>query len=582
VYSPAQRKHEDVYYLVQHTAHLTLFDEAPDVHFEFCRAAYVEAYGVDDVVFSAGEKADCYYIIAAGVARVRIADMSGKSSQPTPAPAPPPPLDIPVEFEKPLEVTPAETSPQFKTLLSPSFVISHHSSTDSVKSGTSFLGSPTGSLLESSTISQPVSKLTMPSSSSAVKSSMLSMVSEIEGDEDDIGDERHDTVSAELAAIPKVPRKRRVPSRSQQLLSPATPEMALSGLATRVSDESSADHNSTGTNTESSKNASDVANSVEIGVGMGFGELGLLSKSLTRSATVSAKVNLVRCLSDVFSRVLIVFSVCSSEVLAQVLLRLDTPDYDRILRQHHIQIYQRRKEFLMAQSLLSKLPEYRLLQFVYQCVQVTYKSGDVIIEHGAPAATVCWLMKGRVVVSRPYHIEYADDYNPFSHSGGAPLPAGNSQPSTINHTTARKVFEEVAQIDAEMHARHALFGEIGCILDRPRTARVTAIMDSQVLVCPWELLQKVMNATGDPDRKFGMSRISGFLSSDQNCSLCNAHVSASLIRDAYEVALYSQSSADRTEADIDKLLDECGDAIDSACPHLSVRSNSFLISLRQE
>ena len=34
----------------------------------------------------------------------------------------------------------------------------------------------------------------------------------------------------------------------------------------------------------------------------------------------------------------------------QVLLRLDLPDYDRILREHHVRLYARRKEFLQAQS----------------------------------------------------------------------------------------------------------------------------------------------------------------------------------------------------------------------------------------
>jgi hypothetical protein len=47
-------------------------------------------------------------------------------------------------------------------------------------------------------------------------------------------------------------------------------------------------------------------------------------------------------------------------------------------------------------------------------VQVVYKPGDVIIEHGTPGATVCWLMKGRVSVARPYDAESADAYNPFA------------------------------------------------------------------------------------------------------------------------------------------------------------------------
>ena len=165
------------------------------------------------------------------------------------------------------------------------------------------------------------------------------------------------------------------------------------------------------------------------------------------------------------------------------------------------------------------------------------------MEHGAPAATVCWLMRGRVVIARPYHLEAADDFSPFAPPAPSAAPASGTSGSN-----ARKVFEEVAQLDALMHAGHALFGEIGCALDRPRTARVTAIADSQVLVCTWELLQRVMLASGDPERRF-----------------------SNLVRDAYEQHLYSQSSVDRSEADLDRLLDECDDAIDSACPHLSVR-----------
>lgn len=45
-HSPAERSHETIYTMVRNTAHLTLFDEAPDTHFDFCRSATIECYEV--------------------------------------------------------------------------------------------------------------------------------------------------------------------------------------------------------------------------------------------------------------------------------------------------------------------------------------------------------------------------------------------------------------------------------------------------------------------------------------------------------------------------------------------------------
>ena len=47
------------------------------------------------------------------------------------------------------------------------------------------------------------------------------------------------------------------------------------------------------------------------------------------------------------------------------------------------------------------------------------------------------------------------------------------------------------------------------------------------------------------------------------------HTGANVVVLANLLSLPRQSAADRTEADIDRMLDECGDAIDAACPWLS-------------
>jgi hypothetical protein len=232
---------------------------------------------------------------------------------------------------------------------------------------------------------------------------------------------------------------------------------------------------------------------------------------------------------------------------------------------------------------------------------------------------------------------------------------------------SRRVFEEVAQIDAVTHAGRALFGEIGCVMDRaftlgsmvfsltlcglyffipssltayflsnlfsyfgylskilnnhahahlrthacsgPRTARVTCVRDATVLICPWTLLEKVFaahevatvtvstNSSAANATTSGSNTTAGSTStadgtkfqqgksssgpnhnSDNNNHNSNANADgnhnavktkmseaarafARLKNDAFERWLFSQSAIDRTEADIDRLLESAGDAI---------------------
>jgi hypothetical protein len=255
-------------------------------------------------------------------------------------------------------------------------------------------------------------------------------------------------------------------------------------------------------------------------------------------------------------------------------------------------------------------------------------------------------------------------------------------PSRVS-VCSRRVFEEVAQIDAVTHAGRALFGEIGCVMDRaftlgsmvfsllslfcglyffipssltayflsnlfsyfgylskfannhahahlrthacsgPRTARVTCVRDATVLICPWTLLEKVFAAhevatvtvsassaaaattaasnttagstaataasasaaasnttttgsTADgtkpqagkssgPNHTNHNSNANANADGNQNAVKTKmseaARAFARLKNDAFERWLFSQSAIDRTEADIDRLLESAGDAI---------------------
>ena len=155
-------------------------------------------------------------------------------------------------------------------------------------------------------------------------------------------------------------------------------------------------------------------------------------------------------------------------------------------------------------------------------------------------------------------------------------------------TSSFSFFESTSVLTFLWFCTHALSG--------PRTARVTCVRDATVLICPWTLLEKVFAAhevaavavaasasaalntgTGTTDNSSSSkSAAQHGNSSGPNSSHSNSNANsnaakpktseaarafARLKNDAFERWLFSQSAVDRTEADIDRLLEHAGDAI---------------------
>jgi hypothetical protein len=79
--SPVKRTAADVAYLCYQTRFLSLFDEIPELHRQFCACASICVFERDDIVFVKGGDADCYYQIADGTAVVKVGAMGGSGTK---------------------------------------------------------------------------------------------------------------------------------------------------------------------------------------------------------------------------------------------------------------------------------------------------------------------------------------------------------------------------------------------------------------------------------------------------------------------------------------------------------------------
>jgi hypothetical protein len=79
--APAKRTAADVAYLCYQTRFLSLFDEIPELHRQFCACASICVFERDDIVFVKGGDADCYYQIADGTAVVKVGAMGGSGTK---------------------------------------------------------------------------------------------------------------------------------------------------------------------------------------------------------------------------------------------------------------------------------------------------------------------------------------------------------------------------------------------------------------------------------------------------------------------------------------------------------------------
>ncbi len=105
-------------------------------------------------------------------------------------------------------------------------------------------------------------------------------------------------------------------------------------------------------------------------------------------------------------------------------------------------------------------------------MQVVYKPGDVIIEHGTPGATVCWLMKGRVSVARPYDAESADAYNPFAAASASSAAAAAAPARYFCRKSSIKARANIESVETNHSFRDT----------RNRTKSRSCINDSSLLL----------------------------------------------------------------------------------------------------